>query len=151
MTMRSLRATRGAARAGALALLLLTAACGIFEGEERIAEKARVVVSGETTVPLELVASTKFIRTRQPEGQTDITLLQADTFQLTLENVFDQEFPVKPDRGFFVRLRNYDTIPALVSMQVYFDGELTYDQQNVTLQQAYLEFSFIFYNESYIQ
>jgi hypothetical protein len=31
-----------------------------------------------------------------------------------------------------------------VSMQVYFDGKLSYDRQNVTLQNASLEFSYIF-------
>jgi hypothetical protein len=125
-------------------LLVLAGACTILESKEDSADQARVVVTGTTTVPLELVTSTKFTRTIEETGEVSISLAFADTAFVDLAAPLDRTHPVSPDRGFLVRLRNYSTDPAVVSMQVYFDGKLSYDRQNVTLQNASLEFSYIF-------
>jgi len=126
-----------------LVLVFPAAGCGIFDTGGEIADEARVVVSGETPVALELITSTRFTRTVE-EGATVLILDEADTTYLDLASTFDEIYPVKPDRGFFVRLTNPDTLPATVSMQVYFDGDLEYNQQDVSLEGFSLEFSYLF-------
>ncbi len=125
-------------------VLVLTGACGLLVSGEEVAENARVVVTGTTPVPLELVTSTKFTRTTDETGEVTTTLAFADTIFVSLAEPHDQIYPVAPDRGFLVRLRNFSEEPAVVSMQVYFDGNLHYDRQDMTLQDATLEFSYIF-------
>lgn len=130
-----------------LLLILLSfqvMACGIFENEEDIADNARVVVSGSTPVPLILVTSTKFQRSVGQGGQPLILPTRADTVELELTSVHDQTYPVKPDKGFLARLINPTEETATVSMQVYFDGRLQYDQQNVSLTDSSMEFSYTF-------
>lgn len=134
-------------RSGVLALLLLSGgACNILETEDEIADEARVRIEGTSPVPLQLITSTRFERTYNQEGDAVTVLLVADTAMIELGTAFDEIYPVKPNLGFFVRLRNLEADPATVSMRVYFDGELNYDQQNVSLSDASLEFSFIFSN-----
>lgn len=133
-----------------LLLLLLTtsvAACGVFESEEDIAKNARVVISGSTPVPLTLITSTRFERSFAENGQPLLTLIRSDTTELTLSSVHDEIHPIRPDKGFLARVINPTQETATISMQVYFDGELNYDQQNVSLTDSSIEFSFIF--ESY--
>lgn len=130
-----------------LVLASQMAACGVFETEEDIAKNARVVISGTTPVPLTLVTSTRFERFVNENGEPLTTLIQSDTVQLTLSATHDEIYPVRPDKGFLVRLINSTGETATISMQVYFDGELNYDQQNVSLTDSSIEFSYIF--ESY--
>jgi hypothetical protein len=124
--------------------LILAGACTFLESKEEVAREARVVVTGTAPVPLELVTSTKFTRTIEETGEVTISLAFADTAFINLATPHDQVYPVRPDRGFLVRLRNPGTEAALVSVQVFFDGRLNYDRQNVALQDASLEFSYIF-------
>jgi hypothetical protein len=145
MSESSVSRMRMSLRALGLGLLpILAAACGLLESKEEVAEEARVVVTGTAPVPLELVTSTKFTRTIEETGETTISLAFADTAFLSLATPHDQVYPIRPDRGFLVRLRNPSMDPAVVSMQVYFDGKLNFDRQNVTLQEGSLEFSYIF-------
>jgi len=132
-------------------LLIVAAACNIFEAEEEIADEARVVVTGTTSEPLQLVTSTKFTRTFLETGEIRLSVAFADTMVLTLDSPHDQIYPIKPDRGFLVSLRNPVMDPAVVSMQVFFDGELVYNHQNITLQEASLEFSYVFENQNIIR
>lgn len=134
-------------RSGLMAILVLnTGACNIFESEDEIADEARVLIEGTTPVPLQLITSTRFERTYNEDGDANTLLLSADTVMIELGTAYDEVFPVKPDLGFFVRLRNLEADPATVTMRVYFDGELNYSQQNVSLSDSSLEFSFIFSN-----
>jgi len=129
---------------GLCTLLVLASACTILDSTEDVAKEARVVVTGNTPVPLELVTSTKFTRTISETGEVSISVTFADTVFVDLATTLDRTYPVRPDRGFLVRLRNHSADAAVVSMQVFFDGKLSYDRQNVTLQEASLEFSYIF-------
>jgi hypothetical protein len=132
-------------------LLVLASACSVFESKEEIADEARVVVTGTAPEPLELVTSTKFTRTFHETGEISISLAFADTVFLSLDSPHDQTYPIKPDRGFMVRLSNPVMDPAVVSMQVFFDGTLVYNQQNITLQDASMEFSFVFESQNIVQ
>ena len=128
-----------------------TAACNVFETTEDIADNARVVISGTAQAPLQLITSTKFERWYDEENNPHITLIVADTTGIDLASIHDQIYPVKPDKGFLVRLVNPETEPAVISIQVYFDGELSYDQTNVSLSDASIEFSFIFSSYNQLQ
>ncbi|MFC1660280.1 hypothetical protein ACFL3S_02280 [Gemmatimonadota bacterium] len=82
----------------------------------------------------------------------EVVLAFSDTVSLDLMAIHDQVYPVKPDRGFFMKLRNYDTIPATIdALQVYFDGKLTFERKNLTLSQASVEFNYVFENYNTIQ
>ena len=147
MAQNSRRTTRSVGKILFLSLILSPlAACGILETEDEIADEARVVVSGTASNPLLLITSTKFERFYDEEGEPQNTVVVADTVTLDLPAGYDQIFPVKPDKGFLVRLVNPETEPAVISIQVYFDGELSYDQKNVSLSDASVEFSYIFEN-----
>jgi hypothetical protein len=128
-----------------------TAACNVFETTEEIADNARVLISGTASAPLQLITSTKFERWYDEDDGVHVTLVVADTAYIDLGTVYDQIYPVKPDKGFLVRLVNQETEAAVISMQVYFDGELSYDQDNVSLSDASIEFSYIFANQNQLQ
>jgi len=132
-------------------LLILFTACNIFDAEVEIAKEARVLVTGTAPEPLELVTSTKFTRSFPSEGGVILSLAFADTTFLSLASPHDETYPIRPDRGFFVRLKNLSMEPATVSMQVYFDGELMYSQENVTLQEGSLEYSYVFENQNVVR
>lgn len=129
-------------------LVLHVGACNVFETEDNTAKEARVLITGTAPGPLELVTSTRFEQWFDEDGNPQIALNESDTVSLDLTTDHDEIYPIKPDRGFFVKLANHDSNPAVVSMQVYFDGELNYNQQNASLAESSLEFSFIFSNYS---
>jgi len=141
----------GASRAPARILLLLplvlqAVACSVFETKDEVADEARVVITGTSNESTIVITSTRFERWYDDEGDSHTTLLVSDTVPLDLSTPFDEIYPVKPDIGFLVRVVHPDTVPAVISMKVYFDGELTYDQRDVSLNDSSIEFSYIFSN-----
>jgi len=122
----------------------------VLKTEDEVADEARVVITGTVTDSTVLITSTKFERSYDDQGEPHTTLTVSDTIPLKpyMEegSAFDQIFPVKPDIGFLARVVHSDTVPSVISMQVYFDGELNYDQKNVSLVDSSLEFSYIFSN-----
>jgi len=128
----------------AVAVVILTGACGILDSGGGVAKEARLVVSGTSPGALELITSTKFTRTYENDGSITIALIVADTVLLPMGSTHNQTYPVSPDRGFLARLTNPHDEPAVVSMQVYFDGKLRYDRQDMILEAIPLEFSFVF-------
>jgi len=141
----------GAIRAPARTLLLLllvlqAAACSVFDSKDEVADEARVVITGTSNESTIVITSTRFERWYDDEGASHTTLLVSDTVPLDLSTPFDEIYPVKPDIGFLVRVVHPDTIPAVISMKVYFDGELAYDQRDVSLNDSSIEFSYIFSN-----
>lgn len=127
-----------------LAVALPATACDVFQPGTETPDQARVVVSGSTPLPLRLITSTRFTRTTDEDGSTVTTFTDADTVYLDVDIDFDRVYPVKPDNRFLARLTNPEAEDATVSMRVYFDGDLEYDQENVTLRDASLEFSYVF-------
>jgi len=124
--------------------------CSVFKTEDEVADEARVVINGTVTDATKLIISTKFERWYDEEGQVHTTILRSQEINLAEHMAggatFDEIYPVKPDIGFLVRVVHMDDTPATISIQVYFDGELSYDQQDVSLTQSSLEFSYIFTN-----
>lgn len=131
-------------------LVFQVAACNVFESEDEVADEARVVITGTGTDSTKVITSTRFERWLDDQGETRTSFIVSDTVYSDLATAFDETYPVKPDRGFLVRVVHNDTLPAVISIQVYFDGELSYDQKNVSLTQSSLEFSYIFSNFSTI-
>ena len=133
-----------------LVLLPVTGACSVLKTKDEVADEARVVIAGTVTDSTVLIVSTKFERWFDDQGDPHTSLTVSDTIPLKpyMEggSAFDQIFPVKPDIGFLARVVHSDTIPSVISIQVYFDGELNYDQKNVSLVDASMEFSYIFSN-----
>jgi hypothetical protein len=148
------RHTRPLSSTGRLSLLTLlviqVGACSVFKNEDEVADEARVVITGTVTEATQLITSTRFERWYDDQGEAHSTLLVADTIFL-LDHMeggasFDEIYPVKPDIGFLARVVHNDDVPAVISMKVYFDGELSYDQRDVSLSQSSIEFSYIFSN-----
>lgn len=142
--------SRAATRLSLLLLLLATGACSVFKSEDEVADQARVVITGTVTDSTVLITSTKFERWFDDQGESHTSLTVSDTVSLMpyMEGgaTFDQIYPVKPDVGFLARVVHTDTVPSVISMQVYFDGDLNYDQRDVSLVDSSLEFSYIFSN-----
>lgn len=135
------------ARMSLLSLLVLQAtACNVFGTEDEVADEARVVIAGTGTDSTKVITSTRFERWLDDQGETHTTLLVSDTVYTDLAATFDEVYPVKPDIGFLVRVVNRDTVPAVISIQVYFDGKLNYDVKNASLVDSSIEFSHIFAN-----
>lgn len=141
---------KAVSRHSLLLLLLATGACSVFKSEDEVADQARVVLTGTVTDSTVLITSTKFERWFDDQGEPHTSLTVSDTIPLKpyMEGgaAFDEIYPVKPDIGFLARVVHSDTVPSIISMQVYFDGELNYDQRDVSLVDSSLEFSYIFSN-----
>ena len=147
MFQRHAKAIGATTRISLLSLLVLqAAACSVFETKDEVADEARVVITGTANESTIVITSTRFERWYDDAGDSHTTLLVSDTVPLDLSAPFDQIYPVKPDIGFLVRIVHPDTIPAVISMKVYFDGELSYDQRDVSLTDSSIEFSYIFSN-----
>ena len=147
MFQRQTHAIGATTRISLLSLLVLqAAACSVFETKDEVADEARVVITGTANESTIVITSTRFERWYDDAGDSHTTLLVSDTVPLDLSTPFDQIYPVKPDIGFLVRIVHPDTIPAVISMKVYFDGELSYDQRDVSLTDSSIEFSYIFSN-----
>lgn len=132
-------------------LMVLMVGCNVFESEDEIADEARVTITGTATDSTEVITSTKFTRQINQDGETLITFLQSDTVPLDLSVPFDEIYPVRPDRGFLVRVVNRDKDdPTVITIKVYFDGDLNYSQENVSLVDSSIEFSYIFTNQNQI-
>lgn len=134
-----------------LGILTATIGCGILETTEEIADEARVVVTGDAQTPLLLVTSTKFTRFYNEQGDPVIALAFSDTTSIALDVPHDKIYPIRPDRGFYVKLTNPDTLPAVVNLEVYFDGELSYERKNLSLINASVDYNFIWENYNVIQ
>ena len=140
-------AIKPTARVSLLLLLALQAVgCSVFETKDEVADEARVVITGTSNETSIVITSTRFERWYDSEGESHTKLLVADTVPLDLTTTFDEIYPVKPAIGFLVRVVHPDSIPAVISMKVYFDGELSYDQRDVSLTNSSIEFSYIFSN-----
>jgi hypothetical protein len=136
--------TRRLLLAGVLSLLTLPLlACdGIFNIRDRRPDQARVVVTGQSPVPLRLVLSTNFTAEYNFEtGIWDVNLITAEEYDLPLP--IEQTIQLTTDR-FFARLINPSTEEqATVHMEVFFDGRQWYNQQ-ATLVDSQLEFLHVF-------
>jgi hypothetical protein len=104
---------------------------------------ARITVTGSGTTPLELVVSTDFFEQIIGEG-TEITavIVTADTFSIDLP--FEQTTALDDLGNVLYRLIQADSTPSNVTMQVFVDDNLEYNQDAAISQGASLEFRFLF-------
>jgi hypothetical protein len=125
------------------AAVLALAACGeVFTGEDKIADEARVELTGDSPVDLELVTSTKFTRTRLEDGTRIIILQESDTAMVRPD--YEATVSVAPDRGFYAGLKNDSDEVAEIVLRVFFDGKLSYEQPATIAEGGLLEYVYLF-------
>lgn len=127
---------------GTLILAAALAGCdSLLSTEREFAENARVVVTGNSPIPLKLVLSNQFVAVPDPTtGQVTISLVLADTVDLALP--IERTYPLGDGRRILVRLINTDgTQDATVRMRVFLDDDEVYNEQAI-LRNAYLEYTF---------
>ncbi len=106
-------------------------------------QNARVTVTGTTATPLQLVTSTDFFEEIIGEG-TEIRAILVEADTTVVNPPFDQTFPIGSLGSVLVRLIQPDSTPSDVTMQVWLDGVLEYNQAATMSQGASIEYRFIF-------
>lgn len=133
-------------RAAVLATLVVgTSACSsVLTPDDRRPDSARIGITGTASSPLQLITSTRFVRSGSIElGTVTHELIEADTTAVTPP--FERTLPLEGRAvGIYVRLAYLDSLPpADVTLSVDIGGEPAY-RQAATLQKASLEYSFVF-------
>lgn len=125
---------------GALVVLMGAAGCSWYSTGPNPPAVARVQVTGAG--PLLIITSKAFDRTvNDSTGVTGLVVYQADTVTSNLP--FDSTYDVAPSDRFLVEVVNPDTVPRDMQMQVYFDGDLKFNQ-SATLTNASIQYSRFF-------
>jgi len=130
--------------ATALMMTFFTACDLLSEPKERTrAEEATVEVTGESPVPLRLVASKVWsIGFDEEVGNQAIRLTEADSTEIELP--YERTVPLAPTYRILFRVTNpSEEHEANVRMRVFLDDDLVYDQQ-ATLKNASLQFSHLY-------
>jgi hypothetical protein len=135
-------ARRGNHPLGWLALAVTLTGCSSVLGSDQaaFADEARVIITGESGVPLQLLTTTDFVASRDPEtGELVPTILTTDTTILaTLPH--DQVYTVTGWDRFLAKLVNPDTaVTATIQMRVLMDGREVFNQR-ATMRDASLAF-----------
>jgi len=134
-----------AVAAAALVITSLTAACDLLSDPEEPARarEATVEVTGESPVPLRLVASKVWsIGIDEDVGEQVIIIGQADSADIELP--YELTVPLAPTYRILFRVTNpSEEHEANVRMRVFLDDDLVYDQQ-ATLKNASLQFSHLY-------
>ena len=137
------------AKAGLFALasgLVGVVACVSTDADVR-PQNARVTVTGTSPTPLQLVTSTDFFEELIGEG-TEIRAILVDADTTVVNPPFDQTFPLSSLGSVLVRLIQPDSTPSDVTMQVWLDGVLEYEQAATMSQGASIEYRFVFRSRS---
>jgi hypothetical protein len=111
-------------------------ACGILDSEEPTA--ARLVLGGNSELPVQLVISSDFDILVDPEtDERTVFLVTADTS--TISAPFDQRYDLGSRKRIYLSLSS-ETVPTTpVSMKVFVGGDVQYDRQT-DFDDEFLEF-----------
>lgn len=140
--MRALLEQVAQALAVASVTVLVGACDSLLETGQDTPSEARVVVAGTSTEQLRLVTSNDFFRQATGSStESAAVLVTADTTLFSPE--FDQQYDLGPLTRFFVRLDNPEGAEAQVTLRVFFDEELAFEQSS-TLEGVEVEFNFVF-------
>jgi len=112
--------------------VVLAGGCSSVLGSDQaaFADEARVIITGESAVPLQLLTSTNFVASPDPEsGELIPTILEADT--TILEALpHDRVYVVSGWDRFLVKLVNPDTAVTVdIQMRVLMDGREVFNQR----------------------
>ncbi len=106
------------------ALAALLTGCSL--GTDTSSEEARVVLTGNTPVDIQMITSTHFTVSVDGEtGNTQTTLVDADT--VDIRPPFDQTWEISEYGLFLVRVVNADTTWAEFDMRITIDGDTKFD------------------------
>jgi hypothetical protein len=123
-------------------LTILTALCAgcdsLLGAHSAFADEARVLITGDTPVPMKIIVSTQFTAVRGLDGNLVPTILQADTISaVTLPH--DRRHVIKGRDRFLVRVMNSDAeSTATIQMRVFLDQNEIFNQR-ATMKDSYLE------------
>ncbi|SRR5690606_8370084 len=131
-----------AVAAAALMIIFSTAGCDLLSdpSDSDRAEEASIEVTGDSPVPLLVVASKVWGITLDEEtGDRQIIISEADTAEVELP--YQQTIGLAPTYRILFRVINPDTEQdASIRMRVLLDSDVVFDQQ-ATLRNASLQFS----------
>jgi hypothetical protein len=124
-----------------LCAIAASACDAVFGTENNQAKNARVIISGSSAVPLQLVTSTDFEAIRDNNtGEIAVTLTVADTTSIAVP--LDQTFPFNGSDRFFINLSNPDPdVIASIRLRLLVDGREVFDE-SANMQDAALEYTF---------
>ena len=133
----------------AAAIFMGLQACGLGSTDvDTPPETARIVVEGTAPSTLRLVYSTDFIETYdQVEDIYGQSLADSDTLAIDLP--FETTVALLEGNGdgsIFVELTNLELATASVTMKVYVDGKIEYNQAATMSDGASLRFVFTYYS-----
>ncbi len=126
---------------GSLLALLVLSACDILGADNEIPREARVLVSGSASNELLVVTSNNFSHVPDAGGNPVVVLQNSDTVYIDPAAVHDEIYDIAPANAFYAELTNPDTTTAIVTMRVWVDGDLEYEQVDFTLVDQSLSFS----------
>lgn len=113
-------------------LAIVAPACDSLLGTDQsaFANEARVRVDGTFTAPLQLLTSSNFIATRNPDnGELEAQEIVGETLTLT-ELPFDRVFDLRGTDRFLVRLANPDVnVTVNVHFRIELDGREVYNHR----------------------
>jgi hypothetical protein len=102
------------------------------------ADEARVLITGDSPVPMKIIVSTQFTAIRDINGNLVPTILQADTIS-SVTFPHDRRHNIKGRDRFLVRLMNADSeSTATIQMRVFLDENEIFNQR-ATMKDSYLE------------
>src|SRR5262245_59126852 len=120
-------------------LTVVTTSCdSVLGGDTAFASEARVLVTGESPVPMKVLVSTNFTAVPDGFGGLVATITKADTIN-GVAFPHDRSHQIKGRDRFLVRLMNSDTAStATIHMRVFLDGNEVFNQR-ATMKDSYLE------------
>lgn len=128
--------------------IVLVGACGVLGAcslgtDSDIPTSARISVTGTGTSPLQLIVSTNFFEQIIGEGtEIEAVLIEADT--LSIDIPYEATTMLNELGSVLYRLVQPDSVPSVVTMQVFVNDELEYTQDASISQGGSLEYRHIF-------
>ena len=125
------------------AVLAAAPGCSLGTEADEKPTSARITVTGTTSSPLQLVVSTDFFEQIIGDGiEIQAVLITADTLSVTPP--FEEVTALDELGSVFYRLIQPDSVPSTVTMRVFLDEALEYDQDATLSQGGALEYRFVF-------
>jgi acyl-CoA synthetase (AMP-forming)/AMP-acid ligase II len=111
-----------------LAAVWMTGACGLLL-ENPAPERARLVIVGDAGKSVRLITSTEFVAAVNEQGQTRVEMFVSDTLVTTLP--YERVFDIEDDQRFLVEAAWIDADFDAVSVQVFLDDAVRFDEAGV--------------------
>jgi hypothetical protein len=124
-----------------LAAIWLTGACGLLL-DNPSPERARLVIVGDSDKSVRLITSTNFLAAVNEQGQTRVEMFVSDTVITTLP--YERVFDIEDDQRFLVEAAWIDTDLEAVSVQVFLDDAIRFDEAGLLIEGQPYRFVYMF-------